>query len=232
MAVTSGKNGGNPPDGTAVGDATHGLGNTGPMLGENGLFSEGTEHAVSGDPCGRHVPVAVSHAEEDVRQTTTDMNSAVEAVYRLVDSSECQVTFNVMPERPIKETLRMREFRVGSTWIEAEFDRTYYSSMINSPSHLTFVAALVQMQKVTYVYSCHRFGLDPNVEVAEKLKIWPTEVFVDMRDLVRDERALVHRMEFTRFRRLDARRHLATAVSRIGVLKIHASAMIVLLTQP
>ncbi len=84
MAVTSGKNGGNPPDGTAVGDATHGLGNTGTMLGENGLFSEGTEHAVSGDPCGRHVPVAVSHAEEDVRQTTTDMNSASR---RFIDSS-------------------------------------------------------------------------------------------------------------------------------------------------
>ena len=45
------------------------------------------------------------------------------SVRRIEDSSECLITFNVMPERGVTEELRIREFRVGPKWIEAEFDR-------------------------------------------------------------------------------------------------------------
>ena len=150
----------------------------------------------------------------------------------IIDSSETHIAFNVMPDRPVREQLRMRQFRVGATWIEAEFDRTYSSSMLNSPSHLTFVAALVQMQKITYMYCCHRLGFDPDVNKPEVLKIWPTHTNITMRDLVREEGNLVHRMDFRVFRRLDQVKYLATATSRIGVLQIDASAIIHLLRAP
>jgi hypothetical protein len=142
------------------------------------------------------------------------------------------LNFNVMPGRPVKEELSMKEFRVGPDWIEAEFDRKYYSSMLNSPNHLTFIAALIQMQKVTYVYACHRLGFVSDVKGPEVLKVWPTSVNVTLRDLVREEKSLVHRMDFTVFRRVEARKYLATTKSRIGIMRIDASAMIMPLREP
>jgi hypothetical protein len=146
--------------------------------------------------------------------------------------SVCGLNFNVMPGRPVKEELSMKEFRIGTDWIEAEFDRKYYSSMLNSPNHLTFIAALIQMQKVTYVFACHRLGFVPDVRGPEVLKVWPTRVAVTMRDLVREEKSLVHRMDFTVFRRVEARKYLATTKSHIGILQIDASAMIMPLREP
>jgi hypothetical protein len=154
------------------------------------------------------------------------------AVHRLEARSECSVSFNVMPNRPVREELRIHEYRIGPNWIEAQFDRTYYTSMVNSPTHLTFVAALVQMQKITYVYACRRFGFSSDLRDTEALKIWPTDVQVSMRDLVRDETQLVHRMEFTTFRKLAHRKYLAVATSSIGALRIDGSAMIILLSEP
>jgi hypothetical protein len=154
------------------------------------------------------------------------------SVRRIEDSSECLITFNVMPERGVTEELRIREFRVGPKWIEAEFDRTYSTSMLNSPSHLTFVSALIQMQKVTYVYACHRFGFDPDVRKQEVLKIWPTDLSIGMRELVREDQKLVHRMDVKGFRKLEPRKFLATATSRIGALQIDGSALIMLLRDP
>jgi hypothetical protein len=155
-----------------------------------------------------------------------------EACTAITDGSVCTVAFNVMPGRPLQEELRIREFRIGADWIEAEFDRSYQSSMINSPSHLTFVSALIQIQKVTYVYACHRLGFNPTVTDTECLKVWPTSVNIVMRDLVREEEGLVHRMNFTGFRKVDTRKYLAVATSRIGILQIDASAMLMLLRDP
>jgi hypothetical protein len=162
--------------------------------------------------------------------TSPEMNlTAIASSTVLIDTSCCSVVFNVMPGRAVKEDLRIREFRIGADWIEAEFDRSYSSEMLNSPSHLTFIAALIQMQKVTYVYCCYRLGFDPNPILGEHLKIWPTSVTVTMRDLVTEESRLVHRMEFQSFRKLNANKYLAVARSTIGVLQIDASALVMLL---
>ena len=45
--------------------------------------------------------------------------------------SACHVNFNVMPDRPVSEERKIREFRIGPTWIEAEFDGTCHYSMLN-----------------------------------------------------------------------------------------------------
>jgi len=132
----------------------------------------------------------------------------------------------------VREVLRIGRFRIGEDWIEAEFDRSYQSSMINSPSHLTFISALIQTQKVIYVYACHRFGFNPSVAESECLKVWPTSVQVVMRDQVREEEGLVHRIDFTGFRKVEPRKYLVTVTCRIGILQIDGTAILLLLRDP
>lgn len=118
-----------------------------------------------------------------------------------------RMSFNVMPGRPVTETLHIREYRVGEDYIEARFDRTYESEMRNSPSHLIFLSALAHLQKMIYVYGCHRLGLGYDPHGPEVLKIWPTVVRVEMSKMIRDETDLVHRAEFDAFDRVGANRY-------------------------
>jgi hypothetical protein len=154
--------------------------------------------------------------------------------FDIVDApSVCTLQFNVMPGREVREDVEIRQYRIGRMWIEAEFDRRYESTMLHSPSHLTFVAALVQMQKIAYVFCCHRLGFDPDVSQPEHLKIWPTDLTISMTDLVRTERGLVHRMEFSLFKRLGPTKYVAVATTRIGDgLVINGRIMIQLLREP
>src|SRR5579884_1602489 len=73
----------------------------------------------------------------------------------VVDRATQEIQFNVMPARPVSETLRPKEYRIWNRYIEAEFDREYYSSMLNSPDHLIFLTALIQVQRIVYIYLCH-----------------------------------------------------------------------------
>ncbi|MEM7192787.1 MAG: hypothetical protein AAF405_07985, partial [Pseudomonadota bacterium] len=91
-----------------------------------------------------------------------------------------EMTFNVMPERPVKEVLHIREYRLGDHYAEAHFDRSYHSSMLKSPSHLIFLSAVAHLQKIVYVYACHHLGLEYDPHGPEKLKIWPTTVNIEM----------------------------------------------------
>ena len=64
-----------------------------------------------------------------------------------------------MPERPVRETLHIKRYRIGERCITAEFDRSYVNSILKSPSHLIFLSALVHSLKLMYVYACHTLGL-------------------------------------------------------------------------
>lgn len=161
--------------------------------------------------------------------TSLDFVSEAATIKKFKDSSECEIVFNVMPNRPVREQLKMREFRIGATWIEAEFDRSYHSSMLNSPSHLTFIAALIQMQKIVYVYSCHKLRLDPDVEKSETLKIWPTSASLTMKDLVREEKSIVHRIDFHAFRKVESKKYFTRLTSIVGIMEIDVSGIIILL---
>ena len=159
--------------------------------------------------------------------------NSIDTTLGVSDGSKCHISFNVMPERSVTEELTMREFRIGKTWIEAEFDRDYKSEMLSSPTHLTFVSALIQMQKVTYVYCCSKFGFPIDVAGNECLKVWPTDVHISMPGMVTIESGLVHRMDFIGFRKIEPRKYLAIAKSNISnTLEINASAIIQLLQEP
>lgn len=149
------------------------------------------------------------------------------------DDSQCLVSFNVMPGREVSETLTMKKYTVGEGWIEAEFDRAYQSAMLNSPSHLTFIAACIQMQKIIYVYCCSQFGLSTDVHGPEQLKVWPTSIHISMPKMVIEEAGIRHRIEFTEFRKIDHQKYFCAVKSKIsGLVTIDSSGIISLIEEP
>lgn len=100
------------------------------------------------------------------------------------EKSEQNLSFNVMPNKFVTETLFVRQYEVADNFIRAVFDRKYSSEMRDSPDHYIFLSALTQNQKMGYVYLCWRFGLpyDPNAE--EIMKIWPTQTNCKMSGLL------------------------------------------------
>lgn len=108
------------------------------------------------------------------------------------EQTEVAMAFNIMPDRPVRETLFIREYRIWNQYIEATFDRSYSSSMERSPSHLIFATALAHTQKMLYVYACHHFDAPYDPRGPERFKIWPTKVDVRMPKMVRQESDIVH----------------------------------------
>jgi hypothetical protein len=146
------------------------------------------------------------------------------------DTAVQEIQFNVMPDRPVTEMLRPTEYRVWHRQVEAEFSREYFSSMINSPDHLIFLTALIQVQRISYIYMCFEFGLPYEPHSPEKLKIWPTCVKVAMPQMVTEKRGLVHRLKMKTVRRRGENRFFAESESDVnGIITIEASALVYLL---
>jgi hypothetical protein len=109
------------------------------------------------------------------------------------ESTECGITFNILPNRNVKETLKIKEYRIWDRYIEAVFDREYVSEMKKSPDHLIFVTALIHMQKILYVYVCHEFGIEYKPFEEEKVKFWPMKVDVSIPKLIRSSNDIIHK---------------------------------------
>lgn len=105
----------------------------------------------------------------------------------VVDGSSQQLSFNVMPDKNIEERITPRCYFVGVNIARAIFDRRYETAMEKSPSHVIFLSALVQWQKLLYLIMCHRAGAEYRPQGPERFKIWPTEVRCRMPVMVREE---------------------------------------------
>jgi hypothetical protein len=112
-----------------------------------------------------------------------------EAIIR--DNSVIKCGFNVMPDRPVEESFKVKEYRVWPKYAEATFDREYFSSMKKSPDHLIFLTGLVHTQKLIYIYLCNEWGIPYGPNEVEKFKIWPTKVEIDMPTMVRKKNDVV-----------------------------------------
>lgn len=133
-----------------------------------------------------------------------------------------EMTFNVMPDRPVTEILHIHSYRVGDRYAEAHFDRSYHSSMLKSPSHLIFLSAVAHLQKIIYVFACHHLDLGYDPSGPEKLKIWPKAVNVEMPKMIRNETDLVHRVYFDEFEHLGEKRYYIKTRSNVnGLLHIN-----------
>jgi hypothetical protein len=102
----------------------------------------------------------------------------------ILEQSVQNLDFNVMPEKDVREQFKVRGYFVGEDVARAVFDRTYASSMERSPSHVIFLSALVQWQKLVYLMMCNRFGVDYVAGNPESYKVWPTGVDCRMPVLV------------------------------------------------
>lgn len=116
-----------------------------------------------------------------------------QANYTFSDESCVNCSFNVMPDRPVEETLVVREYRVWDGYIEAVFDRTYKSAMLRSPSHLTFLSALIHGQKLGYLLILNHCGLRYERNDPEFCKMWWTQAYSNIPKLIRQEKEIIQR---------------------------------------
>lgn len=132
------------------------------------------------------------------------------------DNSSHTLGFNVMPNKHVHESLAPAEYSVGKRIARVIFNREYDTQMEKSPSHLIFLSALVQWQKLIYLVMCeeHDFPYNPNGK--ELFKIWPTDVRCCLPVLVRDEEQLHQDTVVFKHERVDENKWMIEAFSTVN----------------
>ena len=125
------------------------------------------------------------------------------------------ISFNVMPNLRVEETLFIKEYRIWDRYMEAIFDREYHSSMARSPDHLMFLTSLVHLQKMLYAYLCYEFGVDYDPYKPEKIKIWPTVLKIEMPQLITKTKDIVHRLRIADIFQRNEKSYYVSAVTSI-----------------
>ncbi len=137
------------------------------------------------------------------------------------EASESKLIFNVLPGKPVQETLFIKEYRIMGNYMEALYDREYVSAMKRSPDHLIFVTALIHIQKMAYVYICHRFGLKYDPNGIEQAKFWPTKIEIEMDQLIRKNKGLIQKVWFSDIRERHENAYVMDIKSdNEGIIKI------------
>ena len=121
----------------------------------------------------------------------------------LKEWTQQKLSFNVLPDRNIDENLFIKEYRIWDGAIEAVFDRSYESEMIASPDHLTFISALINLQKMVYIYMHHHLNIKYDPQGEETLKVWPTELNISLPKLLTDVTDITHRLNVKSIRKLN-----------------------------
>ena len=125
-----------------------------------------------------------------------NLKAQIDSEPKIINDKAIQkIRFNVMTDRHVEEILYIKEYRLWDNAIEAIFDREYYTEMTASPNHLIFLSALVNLQKMVYVYMHHYLGLDYLEDKVERIKIWPTDLNLNMPKMIFDSNQLCHRMD-------------------------------------
>lgn len=126
----------------------------------------------------------------------------------------CLFVYSAMPEAQTSEILTMKRFLVAQDSITAEFD---YCCVSPDPlGYLRMEAALIQIQKIIYVFCCARLGLPVDTTGRELLKVWPTRVDVSKKGEIGDAESVTHRIGFSEFRKIDSSRYFITVESTVN----------------
>lgn len=149
------------------------------------------------DPSGAHVEALVDSALHSCFDSAA-LNAALRRYSRIEqefdlffgDASSHELAFNVLRGRSVREELTPEKYSIGRRCARVEFSRRYYSDMEKSPSHLIFLSALVQWQKLIYLMMCREFNITYCAADAEMFKVWPTDVRCCVPVMVREERSL------------------------------------------
>ena len=145
----------------------------------------------------------------------------------ILEKTVNHLTFNVLPDRQVSETLFIKEYRIWEGYIECSFDREYRTTMSRSPDHLIFLSSLIHLQKLIYVYMCHRLDLPYDPFEPEVLKVWPTRAECRIPKLVRERADLIQTFHVQSLTRRNDGNYLLTGLSYSqGCLEISGAATI------
>ena len=75
--------------------------------------------------------------------------------------------------------------------------------MIASQDHLTFISALINLQKMVYIYMHHHLNIKYDPQGEETLKVWPTELNISLPKLLTDVTDITHRLNVKSIRKLN-----------------------------
>lgn len=106
------------------------------------------------------------------------------SIIKSISKTEVQV----MPNRSVHEELELEKVLISDKFIRGEFKHRYNSEMARSPKHLTVIGIPVQTQKLFYIWACDYLMLDLDLQGNEKVKIWPTDVNIEIPDRLCDDR--------------------------------------------
>ena len=141
--------------------------------------------------------------------------------------SQSSINFNVLPGKDVKEDITIKKYILKDRFIEAVFDRMYFSKMEQSPDHLIFLSVLVQLQKMIYVYLCYEFGLSMKLNRDEKLKIWPTNININMPKMITKTKNISQKIKIKNLRKTGEKTYFGKCESSVdGVIDLTADALI------
>ena len=137
------------------------------------------------------------------------------------------LSFNILPNRNVYEKINVKKYILKRRYIEAIFDRDYYSDMLHSPDHLIFLSILIQLQKMIYIYLCYEFNYPFSLEEDEKLKIWPTNINIDMPKMITKNKNISHKIEISSLRKINSNTYFGKCNSSIeSIINVKADAMV------
>ena len=143
------------------------------------------------------------------------------------DQSNSSIEFNVLPGKNVKEDIVVKKYILKERYIKAVFDRDYQSDMAQSPDHLIFLSTLIHLQKMIYIYLCYEFGLSIKLEENEKLKIWPTNIKIDMPKMITKKKDISHTIRIKSLRKTGSKTYFGKCESSVdGIVKISADALV------
>lgn len=144
----------------------------------------------------------------------------------ITEDSINNLSFNVMPEKVVREKLFIKEYRCTKDYIEVEFSREYNTDMLNSPSHLVFLSPLIQCQKLVYVYFCYYKNIEYSPD-DERFKIWPTNFNIRLPELVTEEGNLVQRLWVNGIKKLPNGTWFVKCETQVGAIKMTGDAIVI-----
>ncbi len=113
------------------------------------------------------------------------------------------LSFNVMPNRQVNETLNCSRYEFSGNYGEAFFCRSYQTEMERSPDHLSAPMFQIHTQKMVYAYLCHYFDLKYAPLEKEKIKLWATKLEMKLNRLVRTSENLIQKLWVSSLKTLD-----------------------------
>ena len=145
--------------------------------------------------------------------------------------ARCNIEFNILPYRDVSESLIANRYILKNRYIKAFFSRKYKTDMLDSPDHLIFLTSLVHLQKMIYIYLCYEFGYPITLSGKEKLKIWPTKINIDMKNMITQNKNLSQSIEIKALKKTGKKSYFGKCFSLInnGEATITADAVIYIL---